>query len=429
MYKSKYINNIKKNNTPMIIILFEISFILMLFQNNVFPNVFTSEFYMLFISTGALMYLLVKRKYYHKYFTFYLAFILYYFVLSKLIYNRDSKFSNNRILMMSIIWIMLVLIYNYIVIIKDTKRFMKIYILVSLVSLISIVILVGDNLFESRLGHNGIGTTVSYYLFNKPIFKSSNSTARFCSIAAFFCAYFAMYEKKKIYYILMSFFSYGVILTGSRKGILILAIFLIYSLFKFMKVRIDIKIIRISIIAILVGILIFKVPFFYQQIGKRMWVLISNIFELGNAIGDGNSYVMRQNLANLAISYIIKSPFIGVGLGVFGAENSYNGFLVGTENNYLDILVSGGIFAFGLYYSYIIFLINEIKTIYFSKSLTIKIMFVIVLTILINDIGSMTYFLINSLMWISILFAVIKNEKNSKRYINRIEGYNEQYKS
>lgn len=385
-----------------------------LFQSFVTPNINTFEVSIFLILIGGLIIITKFKIYICTYYILNALFIMYYVILQLFINDRQTNFSTNRLIVLLANLAVMLIIYNLIIYSREPEVFMKFFILVSFISLAVIMFLVRDSLWTSRLGHNGAGTIVSYYFMGKEIYKSSNTTARFCDIAILFSMYFAIKERKKIYYILSLYFTFAVLLTGSRKGIFLLILYLIYITFVTHKGNVLKKIVILITISIGISILIIKIPVLYELMGKRVVSLIVNILGIAQVSLDGNSYTMRKYLSQLAINYISQKPIIGHGLGIFGNDNTVDGFSFGTENNYIDILVSGGILGLILYYSYAVVAIKKFLEINInSKSQCFKISFLILIGGLITDIGGVTYHMSSSLLWITVFFAFAKLEKQN----------------
>lgn len=392
-----------------IMLLFELSLIFLLFQQNVFPSELT--FVSLFLSIGIGVFILAKggKIYLNPFIITYSLFIIYSVIDSML---RGNLQENIPVIGMYFMQIFSSLcIYNYIVKSGKEDRFIKIYVIVAIVSLAIMFILLGDDAVSTRLGHNGSGAIVSYYIFNIPIYKSSNGTANFCAIAIFFLLFFAEYKNKKIAYIPAIFLIIGLVLCGSRKGLLLFVIYIIYTYF-FMKKGISIKKVLIFfLVPIILYFALMKVPVIYDAIGQRLESMVLNFFGKENDL-DGNSYLMRQEMKDIAIEWIKEKPFLGHGMKTFENEIGY-----GTENNVLQIMLNFGLVGTIIYYSFIPFLIKELINLK-DKTSFAKLCGILVITILIQDYGSVTYSWQHITIWYSVFWAIIKTEKikNNKIY-------------
>ena len=270
-----------------------------------------------------------------------------------------------------------------------------------------IFLLLGERALSSRLGHNGSGSLVSYYLLGTPIYKSSNGTATFCCIAIFLCFYYIMVKHRRIYIVPLIFLSIGIIFSGSRKGLLFLLIIIIYSLFIMEKSSILKKIMLMLILPVLLYIILFKIPIIHELIGNRLLSLILNL--QGNLnIDDGNSFNMRMILADKAKQYFYQKPLFGWGLSVFTKNN--NGY--GPENNYLELMVSSGIIGLLSYYSYAYIAICNIIKKYLKYDNLFRVFSVIIIVLLTIDIGTVSYCWLNTTLWIMCFFVALRRNKN-----------------
>lgn len=393
----------KLSKNKIIMVLFEISLVFLLLQQNIFPSELTFITLFLSIVFGFFILLRGKKTYLNPFIISYTLFIIYAIIDTML---RDSLQENFPTIIMYVMQLISSLcIYNYIIKGKKGNKFINIYVIIAIISLTIIFILLGEDAVSTRLGHNGSGGIVSYYIFNTPIYKSSNGTANFCAIAIFFLLYFAEFKNKKICYIPAFFLTIGLVLCGSRKGLLICVIYIIYTYF-FMKKGISIKkVLMFLLVPIAIYFLIMKVPAIYDVVGQRIESMILNLFGVENKM-DGNSYLMRQELKDRAINWIKRKPFLGYGMKTFENAVGY-----GAENNVLQIMLNFGIVGLIIYYSFIPALIHELIHLK-NKSALAKVMGILIITILIQDYGSVTYSWQHTTMWYSVFWAIIKLEKD-----------------
>lgn len=393
--------NVKKIFT----FLFEISLIFLLFQQTLFPDQFTFISLLFNILSGFLLIILNRKLRVNPFIVSYMFFLV--IVFSQVCLGHTASNGIDRFFLFLMQLVSTICIYNYLLLSSDTERFLNIYIFVALISLIMIIVLVGPaNIVSSRFGHNGSGAIVSYYFLGNPIHKSSNGTANVCAIAALFCTYFIHIKHKKSYYILFLFFIICCFLCGSRKGLLMLLAFLIYYFFYMSKGITLKKVLYLFVFPAIFMVLIFKVPVFYKIIGIRVESLFYNIVGSSSNSLDGNSYLMRQQVKDLSISWIKQHPFLGNGCGVFASKYGF-----GSENNFLQIIVDYGFLGFFVYYSY---LISFVKTIFKNHKLTVltSMFSLLIIMLFIQDYGSVTYTWQQTTMWYSIFWAVITIEKS-----------------
>lgn len=407
--KEKNGGNMRLDKNKIIMLLFEIALIFLLFQENVFPSELTFVSLLLTIVFG--IFFLVKggKLYFNPFIITYVLFIIYMILDTSLRGNIEEYMPTIGMYVMQLVSSLC--IYNYLIKCQKIEGFLKIYTIVAIISLIIIFVILGENALSTRLGHNGSGAIVSYYIFDNPIYKSSNGTANFCAIATFFLLYFAENKRKRYCYIPIIFLTIGLILCGSRKGLLVYVIYVIYTYF-FMRKGITIKKILIFLlIPFVLYFTIMKIPLVYDVIGERIESMVLNLFDVSNTL-DGNSYLMRQELKDTAIEWITRKPFFGYGKGTFENAMGY-----GAENNLLQIMLEFGLIGTIIYYSFLPFFIHEIIKLK-NKSVLAKVLGIVAITMLIQDYGSVTYSWQTMTMWYSVFWAIIKIDKikNDENY-------------
>ena len=388
---------------------FEIALIFLLFQHNVFPSQLSFVSLLLSIIAGVALVLFTDKKlYYNPYIVSFLCFMLFIVFASLFGYGTGDVFRDVIYYLMQCISSLF--IFNYILRLENVERFLLVYICVCICSLLIIFFLVGDNAILSRLGHNGSGAIVSYYIAGVPIYKSSNGTAGFCAIALFFLLYYAEKFKKWYCYLPIVFLGVGIILCGSRKALLIVFIYILYAYF-FINKGITIKKIVLFVgIPLTTYILLMKIPAIYNSIGIRVVSLIMNIFNESNIL-DGNSYVMRNHLKEIAHIWIQERPILGSGLNTFVEANG-----IGAENNFLQTMVEFGVIGTMIYYSFIIPLVYTVYKHRHANAL-MRILCIIVLTTLLQDYAGVTFLWQHVTMWYSIFWAFSCRELSKAKCI------------
>lgn len=402
----------KTINSEKIYILFELTLVLLFFHDNVFPSELTLVSLLLVIIFGLFIILKNKKMYYNPFLVSYFVFIIIVATMT-LIFGKGEGDTIRRLGLIIAQFVAAIAIFNYLMNTKDIKKFMKIFAIVGFVSLIIIFILLGNRAFTTRLGHNGASRTVSYFINNTPIYKSSNGTANFCAIATLFLLYFSNNtnnKKQKImYYLISAFLIFGLLLCGSRKGFFVLFVFIIYSFIQ-LKVSKKTKAIIFSLGIIIVIILIFNVPFLYNAIGSRVESTFLSLVGISNDL-DQNSLIARNNLKDSAIEWIGKQPIFGYGFNVF--ENHIGN---GAENNVLQIMLDFGLIGLVAYYSFIVPFINTIKK-GNKKNKLYTLVLVLIICILLQDIGTVSYSWLSITMWYSVYWAVFYIEQKNKKWL------------
>lgn len=388
-------------------ILFEIMLVFLLFQHYVFPSEMTFISLLLTIVTGGLLILCDGKVYINPFFKSYAIFLLVMLVYYLIGYGVGNALTQFMICLMQ--FVSSIFIYNYLMRINKVEHFFKLFIIISIISLFLIFLILGETAITSRLGHNGSGGIVSYYIAGVPIYKSSNTTANCCAIGVLFLFYYVEKLKRWYCYIPIVFLTLGVLLSGSRKGLLALGIFVIYSYF-LMNKGITIKKILLLVLVPTIGyIVLMKIPVVYEAVGIRIESLVMNLYGQTNAL-DGHSYLTREKLKEVAWEWIREKPLFGYGYSVFAKELGY-----GAENNILQILLNFGCIGVCAYYGFIIPLTKTLLR-DGRKTDATRMVSILILAILIQDYGSVTYSWQTMTIWYSVFWAIINRETGRNNY-------------
>lgn len=142
-----------------------------------------------------------------------------------------------------------------------------------------------------------------------------------------------------------------IFLTGSRKALIALvSSYLLLAILD--KKGIIKKIIFILIALVGIWLLIYfinRIPFLYNIIGKR----INSLLVLLETHQYGDSSLMwRDNMIQYGIEFFEKSPVFGYGINCFRVLFGYlfSNKVTYAHNNYIEMLVGGGVIGFILYY-------------------------------------------------------------------------------
>lgn len=367
-------------------------------------TIFSHIAYSLFVGYVACDYIFKKKTkiYYTNFFTVYVLFMVYAFSLMALGFASSRSIVVERLIYMSVNLVFYIALYNFVIVCNNREILLNITVWAAVLSLIFIMVNL-EEIWTGRLGHTMTSDEPSFYVYGIPLYLSGNSISTFTNIGAFFSLYLVGLKKKKIYFLTFLFLSFGTLLSGSRKGLLLLFLFTIFGIYMFFEGNKYAKLAKIIIGIAILYFIVMKVPVFYNIIGKRTDLLISNL--LGLDVQEA-SMDNRMYLARLAKKYIYEHPVFGWGLGNFSylAKSKYS-----VDNNYLDIWVSCGVFGLIVYYYYVIIAIKEYKRLKIKKTISIftKIMFFMLICFLVLDLGSVVYHIRNQLMWVVVFFAYI----------------------
>lgn len=220
------------------------------------------------------------------------------------------------------------------------------------------------------------------------------------ALGSILCFYYGLYKNKKLYYLgtLMLFIVSS--FTGSRKALIIALLGI--SILTFMKNRMKkyIKTIILSSIIIVIMYYILTLPMF-ELVLERL-----NGFFNSNGSLDASS-ITRINMIKVGWMFFVNNPIIGYGLDCFRflAYGTYS------HNNYIEMLINGGIIEFILFYSLYIYSIFKlsIKAYKFDE---IAILLLIILIIqLVMDFAQVSYYSKIIYIYFAICFSYISVDK------------------
>jgi O-antigen ligase len=154
------------------------------------------------------------------------------------------------------------------------------------------------------------------------------------------------HKEKVIYWFVVGLASFTILLTGSKKGILILIIAIVIYLQCGKK---SFKKYAIFILIMLLGFyLIFFVDFFYNIIGYRLIDALAAVGVNVTAVTTSESTDVRMNLIARGMVSFWNVPFLGGGMNYFEYAN-YTPYY--SHNNFVEVLNSFGVIGFMIYYS------------------------------------------------------------------------------
>lgn len=315
----------------------------------------------------------------------------------------DLSVTLNNLQTMIICAISGIVMYTFMCSVDDIDKLESFFIYTGLISLLIVFFLCRDNLFIGRMAHAYGEGSVSYYLFGMPVSISSNGIATYSCFGAFFSLIKYYKERSKKFLIYIFIFVVGIALTGSRKGLLMLAAFWgIYEMAIKGNKKYILNLIKIGVSVILGFIIITKIPALYAIIGERLEDLLINKFT-GQSVSEG-SMSARARYAAYAVEIIKNNYLFGNGLGWF--KSIYGNV---TENNYYELLVGCGVFGLLVNYS---FIPNFLKRLYrYRKNPYCYAMGLVLIVILIMEWGSVVYLSRDMLIFESLFYILLWRNK------------------
>lgn len=329
-----------------------------------------------------------------------------YILLGKV--SRESITLNN-IETMLICLLCGMVIYTFLYNAEDIDKIGSFFIYTGIISLVTVMYLCRGSLLTGRMAHAYGEGAVSYYFMGKPVAISSNGIATYSCFGFFFALIKYAKDKNIKWLIFTRIFIIGVVLTGSRKGILMLGAFwVIYEIIIKKNRAIVLKIFGMIAALILSYIAITKIPVFRNIIGERLEDLLLKMFT-GATVTEG-SMTARARYALYAREIISQEYLFGKGLGWF--KSVYGNV---TENNYYELIVGCGIVGLALNYSFVIAVLKKLHRFKYDKMCVAMSMVLAVL--LVMEWGSVVYLSRDTLIYESLFFITVKyaNAKKCKK--------------
>lgn len=269
------------------------------------------------------------------------------------------------------------LFYNYF----DTKEKVKHAIIIIMYSYIFLAIYTIHVYGFNNLLYGAITTRIGQDISQENILGMSLATG------SVLCFFYALYYNKKLYYLLSGFMFTISSYTGSRKALIIFVLGILFLVCMKERSSSTITILKVAIIALLVYLLL-QLPMFEMLLDRT-----SNIH---HSYVSGNKMEASAEIRAEMISYgwnmFLKNPIIGYGFDSFRVywSQSYGGWTY-SHNNYIEMLVNGGIIALFIFYGiYAHCLINLSKLAYKYDKIASLLITIMVIQLFI-DIFAVTY--------------------------------------
>lgn len=257
----------------------------------------------------------------------------------------------------------------------------------------------------TRIGESGSGNV--------------NTIAIYLGMMSMPCLYKIMFEKKKTYLIPYTLSIAIMLLTGSKKALLLIILSILILTILNNRTKLHRYIPSILIIALVSCIIIYN-EYLYNIIGFRVLEFFNSIgLNIGEG-GDSQSSQLRLLMYALGYKAFLTNPLFGGGWFYF---SSFSGLGTYAHNNYIELLVTYGLFGFLLYYSMFFVVLIKIGKIMKDDNYA-KLLFTMVLLILINDFAAVTfsYNVLNyQILIIGYLYAIgTKSEQLMKNKSDRV---------
>jgi len=299
----------------------------------------------------------------------------------------NSQIARTMVISLLLNLLMIISVVQYIYMTNDAPRVLRITELGIFTTAFVVVILSLGTITQGRLGG---GTEIN-----------SNMLAILCVYGFVLSMYLRKNDKISRYasWFRMFFYLLVILLTGSRKGLvmIVLAVVVIQVIFEKNNI---LHLLRNALIAAIVVmaiyILIMNVEVLYNIVGVRVENLLKYLSE---GTTDEASLADREKLPALGMEYFKQKPWTGYGYDCFklvsgkGPNGRVSQGEIGfySHNNYVELLFGGGIIGFVLYYTPVVYLLIKLmrRT---RKDLCITYLLAMLISLLSVEYARVTYY-------------------------------------
>ena len=217
-----------------------------------------------------------------------------------------------------------------------------------------------------------------------------NTIAWLFGILGMLTLFLYIHERHKTYLFLIVLQVIFILLSGSKAGLLFILIPILYYGIKSLF-TLNIKITILIILAI--GILWFSIqhnPLLYTLVGKRIDEMLLTLGigrDIAGVSVDATSTLKRIDMLETAWRMFAEKPIFGWGIGAFAKFGGYGYY---SHNTFLELLVSGGIIGFIIYYGYLLLL--SITIFLKEKSKMKDMLLILIISLILSDMITVTFY-------------------------------------
>lgn len=322
------------------------------------------------------------------------------FVLSSILWSLNEDYTINGVISLVVTSIP----YIYLTILIKNKNNVYDTLKLFVFSKVIMAIYILFNLDGASFGNLRIGADVLGDEWN------ANTIGMNVAISALIAIFLIKNSKIKLvrfyYVLLIILFTLIALLTGSKKALFILFFSIsLYIILSSKKYKIS-KSLIILFLGSLGFYLIFNVPFLYEVLGSRIDSFLADF--TGTGVTD-RSTVLRMSMIEQGINFFQQQPIFGYGINNFRhLFGQVTGSYEYAHNNYIELLVGIGMIGTLIYYTGHLYIL---KKTFMKSDNWLAFVFVIILTVLVIDIGLISYnsFYIQFLICISFSIIDLSN--------------------
>lgn len=224
------------------------------------------------------------------------------------------------------------------------------------------------------------------------------------------CVLISFYEAhvrgRRICYALTVLSLFAVILTSSRKGVL-MSIFgvIVIAVFNYRARKYMLRVLCILAGIVLLVFLIYQIPPLYRAIGMRIDAMLSYFFEDQEV---DYSISLRRYFIDIAKSILREHPFFGIGLNNFSYYvRSYGTTLTYCHNNYWEIAAGLGIVGLITYYWFYLYLFLRLVRQVLDGHKSALLFTALLLQFMVFEYGIVNYYKTQSHLVIAAAFCAV----------------------
>ena len=243
----------------------------------------------------------------------------------------------------------------------NIKKVINAYVSGTFWGFIACLLLYGNTIGNAAAYEGRLTSAINLQLGPIRIFgHSPTALAAIASNALIIAALAYWKEDRRKAWRYIAFFSLIILLTQSRKNVMFILVATFVIPYVYSGKGINKRKIKIILSSVSIGAIAFiallKVPYLYQHFGQRLMSVFSSVLGIGvnESVFGESSIRTRAELVTKAIKAVHEKPILGWGLNNFSAVINNGGYYA--HNNYLEILVSGGMVGFVIYYCKYLFI-------------------------------------------------------------------------
>jgi O-antigen ligase len=199
--------------------------------------------------------------------------------------------------------------------------------------------------------------------------------------------YKVIYEKSYIYVPLSMIQLSFLLLTGSKKALLIIIIGTLIMCVIKIRFRVYKYVTPIALIVIILCLSVNN-AYLYDIIGFRVIDFLGELgFNVEGASYSYSTYIRKQMLFN-GLEAFLQSPLWGNGWFYF---SRYSGLNTYSHNNYIEILVTHGLIGLVFYYSIFVLILRRLFS-QLNKNMYAGLFITLIISILVIDMAAITYY-------------------------------------